>query len=113
MKEEIEARESILELIGNTPLVKLNRITNQIPGNFYAKLEAFNPGHSAKDRIDMHVITKAEALGILKPGSMIVDTTSGNTGLSTAMIAIVKAYECILAVSEKSSHATIDMLRAM
>ena len=113
MKEEIEAHESILELVGNTPLVKLNRITNEIPGNFYAKLEAFNPGHSAKDRIAMHIINKAEALGILKPGSIIVETTSGNTGFSIAMIAMVKGYECILAVSDKSSHDKIDMLRAM
>src|SRR5690554_5921036 len=82
MKEEIEAHESILELIGNTPLVKLNRITNGIPGSFYAKLEACNPGHSAKDRIALHIVNKAEELGILKPGSIIVETTSGNTGFS-------------------------------
>src|SRR5690554_5520891 len=113
MKEKIEAHESILELIGNTPLVKLNRITNEIPGSFYAKLEAFNPGHSAKDRIALHIINKAEALGILKPGSIIVETTSGNTGFSLAMIAMVKGYECILAVSDKSSLDKVDMLRAM
>jgi len=113
MKEEIEAHESILELIGNTPLVKLNRITNGIPGSFYAKLEACNPGHSAKDRIALHIVNKAEELGILKPGSIIVETTSGNTGFSLAMIAMVKGYECILAVSDKSSLDKIDMLRAM
>lgn len=113
MKEKIEAHESILELIGNTPLVKLNRITNEIPGSFYAKLEAFNPGHSAKDRIALHIINRAEALGILKPGSIIVETTSGNTGFSLAMIAMVKGYECILAVSDKSSLDKVDMLRAM
>ncbi len=113
MREKIEAHESILELIGHTPLVKLNRITNEIPGNFYAKLEAFNPGHSAKDRIALHIINKAEALGILKPGSIIVETTSGNTGFSLAMIAMVKGYECILAVSDKSSLDKVDMLRAM
>lgn len=113
MKEKIEAYESILELIGNTPLVKLNRITNEIPGNFYAKLEAFNPGHSAKDRIALHIISRAEAIGILKPGSIIVETTSGNTGFSLAMIAMVKGYECILAVSDKSSLDKVDMLRAM
>ncbi|HLW62560.1 MAG TPA: cysteine synthase family protein [Flavobacterium sp.] len=113
MKEEIEAHESILELIGNTPLVKLNRITNGVPGRFYAKLEACNPGHSAKDRIALHIINRAEELGILKPGSIIVETTSGNTGFSIAMIAMVKGYECILAVSDKSSLDKIDMLRAM
>lgn len=113
MKEEIEAHESILELIGNTPLVKLNRIVNGFSGAFYAKLEACNPGHSAKDRIALHIINKAEEQGILKPNSIIVETTSGNTGFSLAMIAMVKGYQCILAVSDKSSHDKIDMLRAM
>jgi len=113
MKEEIEAHESILELVGNTPLVRLNKITNGFPGAYYAKLEAFNPGHSAKDRIALHIINKAEEQGVLKPGSIIVETTSGNTGFSLAMIAMVKGYQCILAVSDKSSHDKIDMLRAM
>lgn len=113
MKEEIEAQESILEFIGNTPLVKLNKITDGIAGNFYAKLEAFNPGHSAKDRIALHIISRAEEKGILKPGSIIVETTSGNTGFSIAMISMIKGYKCILAVSDKSSPDKIDMLRAM
>lgn len=113
MKEEIEAHESILEFIGNTPLVKLNKITDGIAGNFYAKLEAFNPGHSAKDRIALHIISRAEEKGILKPGSIIVETTSGNTGFSIAMISMIKGYKCILAVSDKSSPDKIDMLRAM
>lgn len=113
MKEEIEAHESILEFIGNTPLVKLNKITKGIPGKFYAKLEAFNPGHSAKDRIALHIINKAEEKGILKPDSIIVETTSGNTGFSIAMISMIKGYKCILAVSDKSSQDKIDMLRAM
>lgn len=113
MKEEIEAYESILELVGNTPLVRLRKITNGFHGAYYAKLEAFNPGHSAKDRIALHIINTAEKQGILKPGSIIVETTSGNTGFSIAMIAMVKGYQCILAVSDKSSHDKIDMLRAM
>lgn len=113
MKEEIEAHESILEFIGNTPLVKLNKITDGLTGNFYAKLEAFNPGHSAKDRIALHIISRAEEKGILKPGSIIVETTSGNTGFSIAMISMIKGYKCILAVSDKSSPDKIDMLRAM
>lgn len=113
MKEEIEAHESILEFIGNTPLVKLNKITDGLAGNFYAKLEAFNPGHSAKDRIALHIISRAEEKGILKPGSIIVETTSGNTGFSIAMISMIKGYKCILAVSDKSSPDKIDMLRAM
>ena len=113
MKEKIEAHESILEFVGNTPLVKLNKITKNMSGNFYAKVEAFNPGHSAKDRIALHIINKAEETGILKPGSIIVETTSGNTGFSIAMISMIKGYQCILAVSDKSSPDKIDMLRAM
>ena len=113
MREEIEACESILELVGNTPLVRLNKITSEFPGAYYAKLEAFNPGHSAKDRIALHIVNQAEQKGILKPGSIIVETTSGNTGFSIAMIAMVRGYQCILAVSDKSSHDKIDMLRAM
>lgn len=113
MKEEIEASESILEFIGNTPLVKLNKIVEGFKGEFYAKLESFNPGHSAKDRIALYIIETAEKKGILKPDSVIIETTSGNTGFSLAMIAMIKGYKCILAVSDKSSTDKIDMLRAM
>ncbi|WP_372474627.1 PLP-dependent cysteine synthase family protein [Capnocytophaga sp. ARDL2] len=113
MKEKIEASESILEFIGNTPLVRLNKVVEGFKGLFYAKIEAFNPGHSAKDRIALHIIETAEKKGILKPGSVIVETTSGNTGFSLAMIAMIKGYKCILAVSDKSSIDKIDMLRAM
>ena len=104
---------NILELVGETPLVKLNTITKNLKGVYYAKLEAFNPGHSAKDRIALHIVENAEKKGILKPGATIVETTSGNTGFSLAMISIVKGYKCILAVSDKSSQDKIDMLKAM
>jgi cystathionine beta-synthase len=113
MKEEIKAYNNILELIGNTPLIKLNNITNGLSGNFYAKVEAFNPGHSTKDRIALYIIEEAEKRGILKPGDTIIETTSGNTGFSLAMVSIIKGYECILAVSSKSSKDKIDMLRTM
>lgn len=113
MKEEIKAYNNILELIGNTPLIKLNNITNGLTGNFYAKVEAFNPGHSTKDRIALYIIEEAEKRGILKPGDTIIETTSGNTGFSLAMVSIIKGYECILAVSSKSSADKIDMLRTM
>ena len=113
MKKQINAYSSILDLIGSTPLVKLNKITAPLTGNFYAKLEAFNPGHSSKDRIAIHIIEEAERKGILKPGSTIIETTSGNTGFSLAMVSIVKGYKCILAVSSKSSPDKIDMLRSM
>ena len=113
MAKEIKANHSILELIGNTPLIKLNKITDSLVGNFYAKVEAFNPGHSSKDRIALYIIEEAEKRGILKPGDTIVETTSGNTGFSLAMVSIIKGYECILAVSSKSSKDKIDMLRTM
>lgn len=110
---KIIAHNSALELIGNTPLVKLNRITKKFKGDFFAKVEAFNPGHSNKDRIALHIIEQAEKKGILKPGNTIIETTSGNTGYSLAMVSIIKGYECILAVTSKSSPDKIDMLRSM
>ncbi|WP_339841108.1 cysteine synthase family protein [uncultured Maribacter sp.] len=113
MKNEIRAYNNILELVGNTPLVKLNRIAEGLTGNFYAKVEAFNPGHSSKDRIAIHIIEQAEKAGLLMEGSTIIETTSGNTGFSIAMASIIKGYDCILAVSSKSSPDKIDMLRSM
>ena len=113
MKEEIKAYNNVLELIGNTPLIKLNKVTEQLDGNFYAKVEAFNPGHSTKDRIALYIIEEAERKGILTPGDTIIETTSGNTGFSLAMVSIIKGYNCILAVSSKSSRDKIDMLRSM
>ena len=113
MKNEIRAYNNILELVGNTPLVKLNKIAEGLTGNFYAKVEAFNPGHSSKDRIAIHIIEQAEKAGLLTEGSTIIETTSGNTGFSIAMASIVKGYDCILAVSSKSSPDKIDMLRSM
>ena len=113
MSKEVKAFNNILELIGNTPLVKLNKIVEDIPGNFYAKVEAFNPGHSNKDRIALHIIETAEKKGLLKPGSTIIETTSGNTGFSLSMVSMIKGYNCILAVSSKSSTDKIDMLKSM
>ena len=110
MKEAIKAHENVLELIGNTPLIKLNHITKGMKGNYFAKVEAFNPGHSAKDRIALYIIEKAEKEGILTPGDTIIETTSGNTGFSIAMVSILKGYKCILAVSSKSSDDKIDWL---
>ena len=103
----------MLELVGNTPLVRLNKMTADIPGQFFAKLEWFNPGQSSKDRIALSIIENAEAKGLIKPGSTIVETTSGNTGFSLAMASMVKGYRCILAVSSKSSPDKIDGLKAM
>ncbi len=113
MKQEIKAYNNVLELIGNTPLIKLSKVAAELSGDFYAKVEAFNPGHSTKDRIALYIIEEAEKKGILKPGDTIIETTSGNTGFSLAMVSIIKGYDCILAVSSKSSKDKIDMLRSM
>ncbi len=113
MKEDIKAYDNVLGLIGNTPLIKLNKLTKSFTGNFYAKVEAFNPGHSTKDRIALYIIEEAERQGILNPGDTIIETTSGNTGFSLAMVSIIKGYSCILAVSSKSSRDKIDMLRSL
>jgi cystathionine beta-synthase len=104
---------SILELVGETPLIKLQTITKDLKGSYFAKVEAFNPGLSSKDRIALHIINDAEKKGILKKGATIVETTSGNTGYSLAMISLVKGYKCILAVSDKSSQDKIDLLKTM
>lgn len=113
MIENKKVYDNILQLIGSTPLVQLNSITKNFSGDFFAKIEAFNPGHSSKDRIALYIIEEAERKGILKPGDTIVETTSGNTGFSIAMVSIIKGYKCILAVSSKSSKDKIDMLKTM
>ncbi|MDC0570667.1 cysteine synthase family protein [Flavobacteriaceae bacterium] len=113
LDQESKIYNNVLELVGNTPLVKLNLITKNFPGTYIAKLEAFNPGQSSKDRIALHIIEQAERKGILKPGDTIIETTSGNTGFSIAMVSIIKGYDCILAVSSKSSPDKVDMLKSM
>lgn len=110
---KIQYHDTILDLVGNTPLVSLQKITSPMLGQFFAKLEAFNPGHSAKDRTALYIINDAEERGLLTPSGVIVETTSGNTGYSIAMIAAIRGYRCILAVTDKSSPDKIDMLRAL
>ena len=111
--DKIQYFENILDLVGHTPLVSLQKIAEPMQGRFFAKVEAFNPGHSAKDRTALHIIKDAEEKGLLTPGGVIVETTSGNTGYSLAMIAAIRGYRCILAVTDKSSQDKIDMLRAL
>jgi cysteine synthase len=110
---KIQYHDTILDLVGNTPLVSLQKIASPMLGQFFAKLEAFNPGHSAKDRTALYIINDAEKRGLLTPGGVIVETTSGNTGYSIAMIAAIRGYRCILAVTDKSSQDKIDMLKAL
>ncbi len=113
MNQKKQVFDNVLQLIGKTPLIKLNTITSEFKGDYFAKVEAFNPGHSTKDRIALYIIEEAERRGILTPGDTIIETTSGNTGFSIAMVSIIKGYDCILAVSSKSSADKIDMLKTM
>jgi len=104
---------NILETIGKTPMVRLNNVVADIPATVYAKLEAFNPGLSAKDRIALHIIERAEQMGKLGPGGTVVDATSGNTGFSLAMVCALKGYRCVLTVTSKISEDKLNNLRAM
>ena len=104
---------NILELIGNTPLIRLNEVTKNFKGTYFTKFEGFNPGHSNKDRIALHILNQAENKGILKKGSTIIETTSGNTGFSLALVSLLKGYKCILAVSSKASKDKINMLKCL
>lgn len=107
----MKAYNSVLELVGHTPLVKLNRLATGQMANVYAKLENLNPGGSVKDRMAVHIIKRAEERGVLKPGSTIVESTSGNTGLGLAMIAAVKGYRLIVTIPDKMSQEKVDMLK--
>lgn len=104
---------SILEAIGDTPLVKLNKLTDDIAGTVLVKIEYMNPGHSVKDRIGIKMIEDAEEQGLLEPGGTIIEGTSGNTGMGLALAAAVKGYRCIFTISDKQSREKIDLLRAM
>ena len=103
----------ISDLIGNTPLVKLNKVTKNIKGTVLAKIESFNPGHSIKDRIGLQLIKDAEKKGLLKKGGTIIEATSGNTGMGLALIAIQRGYKLICTMSDKQSKEKIDILKAM
>jgi len=104
---------NILETIGNTPLIKLNTITNDIPATVLAKVEYFNPGNSVKDRMAVKMVEDAEKDGRLKPGGTIVEGTSGNTGMGLALAAIVKGYKLICVTNDKQSKGKIDVLKAV
>ena len=105
--------ESILDTIGNTPLVRLHRLAADLPCPVLAKVEFFNPGGSVKDRIGIAMIEDAEAKGLLKPGGTIVEGTSGNTGAGLAIAGIAKGYRCIFTTTDKQSPEKADVLRAL
>jgi len=104
---------SILDTIGNTPLVKLNKITSEVAALVLAKVESFNPGNSVKDRMAVKMIEDAEAAGLLKPGGTIVEGTSGNTGMGLALAAIIKGYKLICVSTDKQSKEKFDVLRGV
>ncbi|RXG12260.1 cystathionine beta-synthase [Leeuwenhoekiella aestuarii] len=105
--------KNILETIGNTPLVKLNKLTAELPCLVLAKYETFNPGNSVKDRMALKMVEAAEASGDLKPGGTIIEGTSGNTGMGLALVAIVKGYKMVCVISDKQSKEKIDILKAV
>ncbi len=104
--------KNILETIGNTPLVKLNKVTSSVKATVLAKVETFNPGNSIKDRMALKMVEDAEKAGILRPGGTIIEGTSGNTGMGLAIAAIVKGYHCIFTTTDKQSKEKVDALRA-
>lgn len=105
--------ENILGTIGNTPMVKLNKVTAEIPALVLAKVETFNPGNSIKDRMALKMIEDAEKSGALKPGGTIIEGTSGNTGMGLAIAAVIKGYKCIFTSTDKQSKEKFDALRAL
>jgi cystathionine beta-synthase len=109
----MEYFENILGTIGNTPLVKINHLTKELPCLVLAKYETFNPGNSTKDRMALKMIEDAERQGLLKKGGTIIEGTSGNTGMGLALAAIVKGYNCIFVLSDKQSKEKMDILRAV
>src|SRR5690242_11717375 len=108
----MEFQQNILGLIGNTPLVKLNRLARGVKAQVFAKMESLNPGYSVKDRIGISMIEAAEREGILKPGGTVVEATSGNTGIGLAIAAAVKGYKCIFVMTDKRSEEHTSELQS-
>lgn len=106
-------KNNVLETIGNTPMIKLNKLVSDVPALVLAKVETYNPGHSIKDRMALKMVEDAEADGRLQPGGTIIECTSGNTGMGVALAAVVKGYKCIFTTSDKQSKEKIDILKAV
>jgi len=109
----MKVHNSIIDTIGNTPMVKLNKIGADLPCQLLAKVEYFNPGNSMKDRMAVKMVEDAEKDGSLKPGGTIIEGTSGNTGMGLALAAIAKGYKCVFTLADKQSQEKIDILRAV
>src|SRR6476620_4025409 len=106
-------KNNILETIGNTPLIRLNKITKDLPCTVLAKVEYFNPGNSIKDRMALKMLEVAEKEGKIKPGGTIIEGTSGNTEMGLALAACVKGYKCIFTTTDKQSKEKADILKAV
>src|SRR3989440_9493151 len=105
--------KNILEAIGQTPLVRLNRLTKDLQCEVYVKLDYMNPGGSVKDRIGITMIDEAERKGLLKPGGTIIEGTSGNTGMGLALVCVVRGYKMVFTITDKQSKEKIDLLKAL
>lgn len=108
----MNVHENILSAIGETPLVKLNKLVGPNDATVLVKCEFLNPGGAIKDRMAVHIVDKAEREGKLKPGGTIIENTSGNTGAALAMVAAVRGYKCIFTMPDKMSQEKIDTLKA-
>jgi len=108
----MQVKNNILETIGNTPLIRINKITKNLKAQIFAKVETFNPGHSIKDRMALKMLEDAEKRGDIQPGGTIIECTSGNTGMGLALAGVVKGYKCIFTTSDKQSKEKIDILKA-
>jgi len=108
----MQIHDNILSTIGNTPMVRINRLTKDVAATVLAKVETFNPGNSIKDRMALKMVEDAERDGRLKPGGTIIEGTSGNTGMGLAIAAIIKGYKCIFTTTDKQSREKVDILRA-
>lgn len=112
MTPEKKVYDNIIQAIGNTPLIRLNRVVSDLPCPVYAKVEYFNPGNSIKDRMAVKMLDVAEQEGLIKPGGTIIEGTSGNTGMGLALAAIVRGYKCIFTTTDKQSKEKVDILKA-
>jgi len=109
----MDIKNNVLETIGDTPLIRLNKVASTISATVLAKVETFNPGNSIKDRMALKMVEDAEKRGDLVPGGTIIECTSGNTGMGLALAACVKGYKCIFTTTDKQSKEKMDILKAV
>jgi cystathionine beta-synthase len=103
---------TVLDAVGHTPIVKLQKVARHVSAEIFVKCEYLNPAGSMKDRVAMHIVSDAERRGLLRPGGTIVEATSGNTGMGLAMVAAIRGYTCVFVMPDKMSQEKIASLRA-